>query len=145
VLLLELGKPGQEAGDRNVPVETRGPVPRFPRFPSDTKAFSRRRNSLNAKFVTRLNDILDLAGYGPDLPKPNEVCRIFGLDEHSIFVKGDAVQSFDSAIDDLLDSMPNLRATLSREGFIDQLIPEVRRKETDRLRELQRLRTSTCR
>jgi hypothetical protein len=84
---------------------------------------------LNAEIARCLNDILDLAGYGSNLPQPNEVSRIFGLDEHSIFVKGGAVPKFDSAIDELLDSMPSLRATLSKERFIDELIPEIRRKK----------------
>ncbi|MGA2299228.1 MAG: hypothetical protein ABSG77_00885 [Candidatus Acidiferrum sp.] len=83
------------------------------------------------KSTKRLNDILDLFTFG-GLPQPNEAHRIFGLDqEHSLSLNGDNCRKFDSAIDDLLESIPSARTTLSEEKLIQELIPEIRQKKIE--------------
>lgn len=85
--------------------------------------------------VKRLNDILDLFTRGTNLSQINEDRRTFGLgQEDSLSLVGVSVRKFDSAIDDLLNSMPSARTTLSEERLIQELIPEIRRKKIENSR-----------
>lgn len=87
------------------------------------------------KLVKRLNDILDLFSFGTDLPQLKEASRTFGLgQEHPLHLKGDNARKFDSAIDDLLNSIPSARNTLSEKALFEELQPEIRRKKIEKSR-----------
>lgn len=87
------------------------------------------------KLVKRLNDILDLFTCGPDLPQVNEASRTFGLgQEDQLSLKGGNVRKFDLAIDDLHNSIPGARATLSEEQLLQELLPEIRQKKAENSR-----------
>lgn len=89
------------------------------------------KGNSSMKLINRLNGILELFTIGPYRSIRDRAHRIFGLHpEHSLLVEGEDVAKFDSAIDDLLASMPGVAATLSTEKLVEQLIPEVLKKKT---------------
>jgi hypothetical protein len=95
----------------------------------DRRDICQNRNSLSA------STILDLLTLGTNLQERKEATRTFGLfGEHPLHLKGDNAQRFDSAIDDLLDSIPSASDTLSEKTLIDELIPEIRQKKIDNSR-----------
>jgi len=86
------------------------------------------------KLVKRLNDILDLFTFLTDLSQLNET-RTYGLgQEHPLSLKGDKVRKFDSAIDDLLNSISGASTTLSEETLREELIPAIRQKKVENSR-----------
>jgi len=81
--------------------------------------------------LKRLNNILDLFVYrSHQNPKAT---RAYGLDQdHSLQLEGMNSIRFDSAVESLLDLIPDGKNTLSRERVEKELIPEIQRKKMEK-------------
>lgn len=80
--------------------------------------------------VDRLNGISHLFALG--LPPENEsaLCDVFGPNlDFPLSLIGENRERFRSAVDDLLNTLPRMRGTVSRNLVRDILIPQIREKK----------------
>lgn len=87
-----------------------------------------------ARHLNDILDLLDLVAVAELFRQTNGVRTYEPSSQHPLSLGRENVRKFDSAIDDLLRSLPDAESTLSEERLLEELIPEIQHKKVENSR-----------